>query len=118
MVNQGFKPNIAIPPGETLQEFLDARNMSQVELARRLGLSTKTVNEIIKGKAPLTPETALSLESVFGTSACFWMSLEANYQETKARLDRDKLIKEEYNLIKEIPYARLSKLGVVPATRK
>jgi addiction module HigA family antidote len=62
----GFSPDIAIPPGETLQEFLDSLAMTQVDLAKRTGLTTKTINEIIKGKAPITQETALKLESVFG----------------------------------------------------
>ena len=118
MTKEGYKPGIAIPPGETLQEYLDSRGMSQVDLARRLGLATKTVNEIIKGKAPITPETALALESVFGTPARFWISLEANFQETKARLEREESIKAECGLAEQFPYSSLARLGAVPAARR
>ena len=37
----GFNPNIAIPPGETLIEFLNSIEMSQVEISKRIGISTK-----------------------------------------------------------------------------
>lgn len=92
--------------------------MSQVDLSRRLGLAKKTVNEIIRGKAPITPETALALESVFGTPARFWISLEADYQETKARLGRQESIEIECDLAKQFPYASLVRLGAVPAARR
>lgn len=118
MTKEGFEPNIAIPPGETLREYLDARGMSQIELAKRLGLTPKTINEIVKGKAPITPETALGLEAVFGTSARFWMSLEANFQETRARLERERSIEDECSIANQIPYAALARLGVVPTARR
>jgi HTH-type transcriptional regulator/antitoxin HigA len=118
MTREGYQPGIAIPPGETLQEYLDSRAMSQVDLAKRLGLTTKTVNEIINGKAPISPETALALESVFGTPARFWISLEANFRETKARLKREESIEAECSLAEQFPYTSLAKLGAVPVSRK
>lgn len=118
MANRGYEPNVAIPPGETLQEYLDTRGMRQADLAKRLGLVPKTVNEIIKGKAPITPETALALESVFGTPARFWMSLEANYQEGRARLERARLIEDDCHFAEQVPYASLAKLGAVPSARR
>ncbi len=118
MTREGYQPGIAIPPGETLQEYLDSRGMSQADLAKRLGLTSKTVNEIVKGKAPITPETALALESVFGTPARFWISLEANFQETKARLEREQSIMAECDVAEQFPYASLARLGAVPPSRK
>ncbi len=81
-----FLPDYAVPPGETLFENLDAIGMSQVELAERTGRPKKTINEIIKGKAAITPETALQFERVLGIPAGFWNNLERNYQETLARI--------------------------------
>ena len=74
-----FAPDYISPPGETLEDVLDDRGMTQAELAERTGLSRKTVNEIIKGKAPITPETALHLEHVFGIPARFWNAREHQY---------------------------------------
>jgi HTH-type transcriptional regulator/antitoxin HigA len=76
----------AVVPGETLAEFLEDRGMSQAELARRTARPLKTINEIIKGKASITPETAIQLERVLGVTASFWNSLDANYREDLARL--------------------------------
>lgn len=114
----GFSPDIAIPPGETLQEFLDSLVMTQVDLAKRTGLTTKTINEIIKGKAPITQETALKLESIFGTPASFWNNLEANYQETRARLQAEKDIENETAIARLIPYSELARRGFVKPTSK
>ncbi len=114
---KGYKPNIAIPPGETLLEYLESMGMTQVDLAKRIGLTPKTVNEIINGKAPITAENALKLESIFGTPASFWNNLEANYQEAKARLDAEYAIKDETSIARAIPYPSLAKLKVVSPTR-
>lgn len=73
------------PPGETLQEMLDERGMSQADLSRLICRPLKTVNEIIKGKCAITPETALQLESVFKVPADFWLTREMNYRLALAR---------------------------------
>jgi HTH-type transcriptional regulator/antitoxin HigA len=75
----------AVAPGEILQEALEDRGMSQSELARRMGRPIKTINEIVNGKAAITPDTALQLELTLGVSATFWNNLEATYREHLAR---------------------------------
>src|SRR4051794_40754851 len=72
-------------PGEILLEALEERDMSQSELARRMGRPTKTINEIANGKAAITPETAIQLELTLGISAAFWNNLEASYRAHLAR---------------------------------
>ena len=81
-------PDVAIPPGETLAEELEARDLSQSELARRMHRPVQAINEIVQGRKQITAETALQLESVLETPAEFWLNLEAGYQLTKARLAR------------------------------
>ena len=85
---KGFKPDYAIPPGEILAEELDARSMTQRHLAEEMGRPAQVVNEIIKGKKAITPETALQLEDALGPSAEFWMGLQATYGLTLARAVR------------------------------
>jgi HTH-type transcriptional regulator / antitoxin HigA len=74
-----------VPPGEVLQEALDERLMSQAEFARRMGLSAKHVNRIIKGHDGYSPEVAIGMERVLGISAGLWLSLQANYRLDLAR---------------------------------
>jgi HTH-type transcriptional regulator/antitoxin HigA len=81
-------PDVAIPPGATLAEEIEARGMSQAELARRMGRPIQAVNEIVRGKKAITAETALGLEDVLGTPAHFWLRLEADHQLSMARLAR------------------------------
>jgi addiction module HigA family antidote len=73
----GWRPEWAVAPGEILLEALQDRGMTQSELANRTARPLKTINEIVKGKAAITPETALQLERVLGISARLWTGLEA-----------------------------------------
>ncbi|WP_160669282.1 ImmA/IrrE family metallo-endopeptidase [Pseudarthrobacter sp. ATCC 49987] len=75
-------------PGRLLQRELDARAISQAQLAARTGLSTKHINLVIKGTAPLSPDVAVTLEQILGTSAETWLHLEAAHQAHEARIER------------------------------
>src|SRR5437879_4429255 len=94
-----YQPDVVSAPGETLLETLEAIGMSQAELAGRTGRPRKTINEIVKGKAAITPETALQFEKVLGVPARFWNNREAAYRDYLARQDeRERLQKETGNL--------------------
>jgi HTH-type transcriptional regulator/antitoxin HigA len=82
-----WQPNWVVAPGETLLEALNDRGMTQAELAQRTARPAKTINEIIKGKAAITAETAIQLERVLGISARFWTGLEAAYRDGMARME-------------------------------
>lgn len=79
------RPDTVSPPGETLAEVLEENGMSQAELCRLMGRPCKTINEIIKSKAAITPETALQLEGALGIEAEFWVQREATYRLWLAR---------------------------------
>lgn len=81
-----WQPDWAVAPGEILAEVIQERGMSQSELARRMGRPTKTINEIVNGKAAITPDTAIQLELTLGIAARFWNNLETNYREYLARV--------------------------------
>lgn len=58
-----------------LEEFLKPMGVSQVELAKKLNIPFQRVNQIIKGKRSVTPDTALRLARVLGTSVDLWLNL-------------------------------------------
>jgi antitoxin HigA-1 len=81
-------PENRIPthPGEILlEEFLNPLEMSQVAFAAHLGVSVQRINEIVRGKRGVTPETAWLFAQAFGTTPEFWLNLQANYDLVRHR---------------------------------
>jgi HTH-type transcriptional regulator / antitoxin HigA len=106
-----YAPETVTPPGETLEEVLVERGMTQAELAVRTGRPTKTINEIVKGKAAITPETALQFELVLGIPSSFWNAREQLYREALARAREKESHEKQIDWLKQIPYREMVKLG-------
>lgn len=69
-----------IHPGEILAlEFLEPMDLSQYRLAKEIGVPARRINEIVHGARAITADTALRLGLYFGTSAQFWMNLQAKH---------------------------------------
>ena len=62
-----------------LEEFLRPLGISQSAFATRLGVSFPRLNEIVRGKRSVTPDTALRLERVLGMPADFWLGLQLDW---------------------------------------
>src|SRR5579872_7181134 len=83
-------------PGEILLEkYLKALGMTQVALAERIEVPLNRVNEIVKGKRSVTPDTAMRLERLFGASAQSWLNAQlawdlyhAQHSPAAKQLDR------------------------------
>ena len=76
-----YQPDYAVPPGWVLEEHLESQGLSPAELARRCDRSAKLICEIIAGKAPVEPTTALQFERVLGLEASIWLGIEARYRQ-------------------------------------
>ena len=108
-----YEPDYAVAPGVTLRETLDGLAMTQADLARRTGLSTKHVNQIAQGQASITPESALLLEKATGVRARFWNRLETNYQEALLReAERDRL-SDSVEWLDKVPVKELCKRRLI-----
>ena len=86
--SEAAAPKVRVPihPGEMLrEEFMVPLGMSQVELADRLGISRRRVNEILMEKRGVSVDTALRLARLFGTTPQFWLNLQQNYDLLVAR---------------------------------
>jgi len=82
---------VATHPGQILlQEFLEPLRLTQAELARSLNIPLNRVNELVRGKRGITPETALLLAGYFKNSPEFWMNLQTAYDLTRALHERRK----------------------------
>ncbi len=74
------KNRIPTHPGEILlKDFLEPLNVTQVKFAKHLGVSVQRINEIIRGKRGITPETAWLFSNAFGNSPEFWINLQTHY---------------------------------------
>lgn len=96
------------PPGEFIQEELEARGWEQADLAEIMGLDRAVVNRLIKGNRPITPEIAQALAYAFGTSAQFWLSLETAYQLSKLKAGSDS-ISRRAKLYEALPVREMAK---------
>jgi len=76
---------ITTHPGQILlQAFLEPLGLTQAELARSLAIPLNRVNELVRGKRGVTPETALLLAGYFKNSPEFWMNLQTAHDLTRA----------------------------------
>lgn len=109
---------IATPPGATIKEQLNDREMSQKEFAARMDMSEKHISKLVNGEVQLTPEVAVRLEVVLGAPARFWTGLEAIYREKLIRVRIEQAMEADEILVKQLPYNEMAKLGWVPMTRE
>ena len=71
---------IATHPGVVLlKEYLEPLGLSQKTLAAHIGIPVQRVNEIVRGKRGISPNTAWLLSQAFNTSPEFWLNLQATY---------------------------------------
>lgn len=87
---------IATPPGATIKEQLNDREMSQKEFAARMDMSEKHISKLINGEVKLTPEVAVRLEMVLGVPAKFWNNLEAVYREKLLKVESENTMDDEF----------------------
>ena len=109
--------DLPIPPGEVLEEELEARGMTQKELAARLGRPAQAINEIIKAKKSITPDTAIGLEKVLGIDAKFWTNLEADYRMVLARNREQETLTANLHRLDDYPVREMLERGWIEAGR-
>ncbi|KUO60437.1 hypothetical protein APF79_09080 [bacterium BRH_c32] len=74
------KPYMNIGPGEFIKEEMEIRQWTNKDLAQVIGLSQKTISELLNNKQRITLDTACYLGSAFGQSPQYWLNLDNNYR--------------------------------------
>ena len=105
------------PPGTTLADLLEERGIKQAELAVRMGVTAKYINELIAGKATISPHMALALERTLGLAADFWLTRDAHYQAAKARAAAHAELEAQADWLQTLPLAEMVSLGWVRKLR-
>jgi plasmid maintenance system antidote protein VapI len=106
------------PPGDTLQEHLDFIGMSQAELAERMGRPKEKINDLIKGREPLTMATAFQLENVLGIPVSFWVNREKSYRQELYELEQMEAMERQKDWLRAFPVNEMRKLGWLPDTKE
>ncbi len=113
-----LKRTLLSPPGDTLQEHLDFIGMSQAELAERMGRPKEKINDLIKGREPLTLPTAFQLEKVLGIPAGFWVNSEKSYRQELHELEQEEALERQKDWVRDFPVNEMRKLGWLPDTKE
>jgi HTH-type transcriptional regulator/antitoxin HigA len=109
-----FAPDYIVTPGDTILDLLDEREMTQTDLARRLGVTPKHVNQIVKGSAPISADVALGLDKVLGGSVSFWATREALYQARMAAAAENEELEQEVGWASKFPIKELRARDLIP----
>ena len=112
-----FHPDWVSPPGETIEDLLSERGWTQVELAERMGTTKKHVNDLVKGRAAITPGSATSLARVLGATTDFWLVREAQYRAALSQREAVQAAKADADWLKELPFGWMQNQGWVGPAR-
>ncbi len=85
-----------VHPGEVLlEEFLKPMAVSQYRLSKAIAVPARRINEIVHGTRAISANTALRLAKYFGTSALFWLNLQAHYDLESEKDKKGRQIEKE-----------------------
>jgi addiction module HigA family antidote len=96
-----------------LEQELEHRRLSQADFARRIARTPKLVSEIISGKNPVEPETAIQFERVLGIGADVWLRMEAQFRLHNARLAEREELSAYEQWVKDFPVKELMNWGLI-----
>jgi HTH-type transcriptional regulator / antitoxin HigA len=105
-ISHEFQPDWASSPGETIADILRERQVSEAELARRMGVVSGCVSDLVEGRTTITIGVARQLERFLGASVEFWMSRDFQYRQDVARLNQ-----ANRDWLAEIPIGDMIRFG-------
>ena len=116
MTTKKVVPSFATHPGTILADEIEANNFSQIDFANLIDIKRSRLNEIIKGKRPITADLAILLEKALEIPADYWMKFQSQYEIDCARIKEKNINKikliELWNIIKEyVPVNYFKKQG-------
>lgn len=113
------KPAQVFAPGEILREELEARDWTAVEFAQILGRPEQTISQILNDRKEITPSTALEFAHALGTSAEFWLNLQASYQLSMAKASDEAArsdVQRRARMRELVPVREMQQKGWLPNT--
>ena len=113
-----FRPDWVSPPGDTIADLLEEKDWTQRELAQRMGVSKKHVNDLVRGKKSLSPNIAVLLATVLGGNEAFWLEREAKYRAAVAHQEHIATLGAQREWLNRFPYAWMANQDWIPKRTK
>ncbi|MDD2494073.1 MAG: HigA family addiction module antitoxin [Tissierellia bacterium] len=111
-----YKDLIGFHPGYYVKDIINDLNISQIDFAKRLQVSGKTVSMLLSGDISISDDLAIKLSKMTGTSISVWMNLQNTYDQKKAEIDKLRLEEEDITIISLIDYTFFTSLNLVSNT--
>ena len=108
-----YEPAELIPPGRTLDEWLERADMTKADFAKRTSLTPKHIHQVLRGAVGISPEVAIAFERVTRVPARYWLQLDANYQAAHQRASEAADLATHTDLVDLFPVKELERLGVI-----
>lgn len=112
------EPDYVVTTGDYIEEWMHDNGVNGAELARRLGVSSKHVSELLSGKAALSQSVSIALSDVTGVPARLWNMYEAAYRGELAKRDAVERYEQQYEQAKAFPLKYLRERGVITAATR
>jgi plasmid maintenance system antidote protein VapI len=113
---EDFSPDWTSPPGDTITDILEERDLSREDFADSLGESLEFTLELLEGRTSITSALAQQLSEILGASESFWLNREAQFRrrvtDLERELDLDTLATKTW--LGEIPVKDMMRFGWVP----
>lgn len=106
-----FRPNWASPPGATIADILNQKDLSTADFADCINKPADFANDLIAGREALSIEIARTLERALGAPFTFWLTREAQYREDSARQEKRKGSEIPRDWLSELPVGDMIKYG-------
>ncbi len=99
-----YKDSLAFHPGYYIDEIIEDSGLTQEDFAKRLGTTPKNLSLLVRGKQSLSPDMAMKLSKMLGTSMQYWLNLQSAYDTALAEIQSDKELEQEKQVLKLLGY--------------
>jgi plasmid maintenance system antidote protein VapI/Zn-dependent peptidase ImmA (M78 family) len=110
-----FEPNWASPPGETINDLLEERDIPLSEFAALMGATDGQITELLSGRTRISNEIALKLSETLGAPAKFWLDRDFQFREDLDRIASDSGKEEDW--LSELPIKDMRRFGWIQASK-
>jgi HTH-type transcriptional regulator/antitoxin HigA len=86
-----LETDVTLHPGEILGSELEAREITQKDFAKQLGIQAPHLNDLIKGKRHVSATLAVKIEKALGIDAAFWLRVQVAYDLAVARRELEEV---------------------------